>query len=456
MRMRVLTTDNAWTNSGVEKNSNESCSDDEIKERSYLESWKHYFLSTTKLPSITQVLWTLGWGFCICASLVFVRSTCLEYQESSPITTFTFIDQPEQPDPVIIKICNSVFLDAEKIASYNATEFSYDSYEFLDQAVSGNYTFDDSNWVVSTSVNDVFFLSARIMEKFKLDVDRFIGSCYVVGNYKDCIPDFKLHLDGDMVCYQAEIDLGGYGGNRAVKIGFFFDPDIELGKYIAQKGAYVTFHHPTDYMPYSDGFFLEPKHFVTVSAVTEHKTQKISYDKAKCTKPGGPQFYNFTGEPFEVTYKADYCEKLCIAEAYYEECSCAPFVGMNLTNTQCLEKLDRRLCLKTLGAFPENVESRSKKCLSKCLGKCSQTYLKTTVFRQRNKYTKYKMKTVLEDLSLRYNYKSTISTMLLNRINNSDDPLGEADVIKEGPTIFSSDYLDYTEVSLKIVNFFCF
>ena len=385
-----------------------------------------------KKQPLNTIVWFITWCFCVSASLYFIHYTYIEYIDSSPLTTFTFIDYPPNPDPVIVKICNSVFLDIEKILNYDGAEFSYDAYEFLYEAASGNHLFDDSNWVVTTSVKDVFFLSARVLEEFKLDVEKFLGSCYVVGTYKDCISHFKLHLDVETLCYQAEIDLGGYGGNLALKLGFFFDPKLHLGKYIEQSGAYVSFSHPTDYLLYSDGFFLEPKDFVRVSATTEHKAQKKSFEKAKCMNAVGPKTYNFTGKSFQVNYHLDYCSNLCLAEAYYEKCQCSPFVGMNLTNSECLEQEHVRSCLKTLGAFPKDIEARSRECLSNCLSKCRQTYLRMKVSRERNKYTKYKMKTLLEDLAVRYNYKSKISTSLLERVNSSADPLAEADIVKEG------------------------
>ena len=311
------------------------------------------------------LIWLLMWTFCITVSILFIHSTFVEYQESDPITTTTFIDGKPKPDPVIVKICNSVFLDAQKILKYNGTEFNYDAYEFLYEAVSGNFLFDDSKWVVSTSVNDMFFLSNNVLDAFRLDVDMFLGTCYVVGSYRNCIPDFEWHLDVETSCYQAQIDLGGYGRNRALKLGFFFNPDIQLGKYISLPGVYVTFFHPRDYIPYSSGFYVVPKDFVVVSATTEHKVQKASFEKAKCFEPDGPQFYNFTGGPFEVEYNTEYCSNLCFAEAYYNECDCSPFYGMNQTNSECLEEEEKRLCLKHLGAFPEKIENSSKECLTK-------------------------------------------------------------------------------------------
>ena len=372
------------------------------------------------------------WISCISVSSLFIQSTVNEYKDSDPITTVTFIDYKAKPDPVIVKICNSVFLDMEKVLNYNGANISYESYEFLYEAALGNFMFDDSKWVLSTSVNDIFFLSARTIDAFKLDIGKFLGTCYVVGTYKDCIQDFKWHLDIETSCYQAEVDLGGYGRNRALKLGFYFSPDITLGKYIAQLGAYVTFFHPTDYIPYSGGFFLEPKDFVVVSATTEHKVQKTSLKKAKCISTEGPQWYNFTGAPFQVSYNPEYCSNLCFAEAYYRQCNCSPFYGMNQTNSECLEIEEVRVCLKRLGAFPEIVEAGSQSCLSNCLSKCSQTYLEKSIFKERNKYTKYKMLTGLNDLSTLYEYESEILSTMKYRIGSSTNPLEEADKVNQG------------------------
>ena len=345
---------NAWERPSM----TESMMDDNSSGESS-QSWTLEFFSLVrKFLSVRSLLWVFMWSLCIVITAFFIYSTYIEYQDSDPITTITFIDHPVKPDPVMVKICNSVFLDTQKVLNYNGTGFSYDSYEFLYEAASGNHMFDDSNWVLSTTINDMFFLSNQILDEFRLDVDMFLGTCYVVGSYRNCLPDFKWHLDIETSCYQAQIDLGGYGRNRALKLGFLFNPDIQLGKYIAQQGVYIAFFHPDDYVPYSSGFFVEPKDFIVVSAITEHRIQKTSFAKAKCRNIEGPLSYNFTGEPFEVDYHKDYCSNLCFAEAYYAECKCSPFYGMNQTNTECLEDLAARVCLKQLGAFPEKVVIR--------------------------------------------------------------------------------------------------
>ena len=422
-----MTKVSAWEEDMITKTAVKSTS----PERPTCNDWfSETFSWVSKCISKKALLWVLTWSFCITFSFFFIRSTFMEFLQSDPITTVTFIDYPVKPDPIVVKVCNSIFLDAKKILNYNGTNFSYDSYEFLLEAVSGNYQFDDSKWVLLTSVNDIFFLSSRILDAFRLDVDDFLATCYVVGTYKDCIPDFRWYLDRETSCYQAEIDLGGYGRNRALKMGFYFNPDIQFRKYIEQQGVYVTFSTPNNYIPYSRGFFLEPKEYVIVSATREHKIQERSFDKAKCTNIYGPQWYNFTGKPFQVDYNREFCSNLCFAEAYYKQCNCSPFYGMNQTNSECLEIEEVRMCLKKLGAFPATVETASQSCLSGCLSKCTRTYLTQQVFKERNKNTKHSVKAALEDY-LTYGYISKITSMLLARLTSSVDPLAEADVIKE-------------------------
>ena len=430
--------------------------------KSWTDSLDNYLVANTlgwlkQFIAWRYLLFFILWCFCIVLSFVFISSTFLEYQQSGPITTTTFADYPEKPDPVIVKICNSVFLDTQKVLEYNGTEFAYNTYEFLYEAASGNFMFDDSKSVMSTSVNDMFFLSNRIIEEFKLDIDMFVGSCYVVGTYRDCIQDFKWHLDIETSCYQAQIDLGGYGRNRALKLGFFFNPEIQLGKYISQMGAYVTIFHPDHYIPYSSGFFIETKDFIIVSATTEHKVQKQSFEKAKCRMVEGPLSYNYTGEPFEVKYNKEYCSILCSAEAYYTECNCSPFYGMNQTNTECLEDEQTRMCLKGLGVSPDRVEKASQKCMTGCLNKCKQTYLRTTVYRERNKYTKFKFLTLLHDLTTQYEYQSRISAYISGRLAATDNILEEADKLKDG-IAYVTFYLQSNEqeVVVEVVPFMTF
>lgn len=424
----------AWSNNLVKEE--ESCN--VAPSKSWTDSLDNYLVANTlgwlkQFIAWRYLLFLIMWCFCIVLSFVFISSTFNEYRQSGPITTTTFADYPEKPDPVIVKVCNSVFLDTKKILAYNGTEFGYDAYEFLYEAASGNFMFDDGKWVMSTSVNDMFFLSNRMLDEFRLDVEDFVGTCYVAGIYEDCIKDFEWHLDIETSCYQAKIDLGGYGKGRALKLGFFFNPEIQLGKYIAQKGAYVAIFHPDDYIPYSNGFFVEPKDFIIISATTEHKVQKQSFEKAKCRMVEGPLSYNYTGEPFEVAYNKEYCAILCSAEAYYTECNCSPFYGMNQTNTECLESEENRLCLKGLGVSPDRVEKASQKCMAGCLNKCKQTSLRTKIYRERNKYTTYKFLTLTQDLGSQYSYQSRISQYVGYRLMTAgENLLQEADELKDG------------------------
>ena len=57
----------------------------------------------------------LIWILCSGVLFLFSRQIILEYLRKSPVTVIFFVDPPTTPEPVRIKICNSVFLDAQKI-----------------------------------------------------------------------------------------------------------------------------------------------------------------------------------------------------------------------------------------------------------------------------------------------------------------------------------------------------
>ena len=96
------------------------------------------------------------------------------------MTMISYVDPPRKPEPVIVMVCNNVFMDYRKILRYNSNEtFSYESYEFLHQAALGNDLFNDEAWVLSVLSKDLFLISNRIKEEFKLDLDEFMIACFV-------------------------------------------------------------------------------------------------------------------------------------------------------------------------------------------------------------------------------------------------------------------------------------
>ena len=71
------------------------------------------------------------WVACFTLFTWFSIHVIQEYTKESPITITTFVEPPLKPEPIIVKICNNVFLDPEKVIYYNKTVFDNDSYNFL-------------------------------------------------------------------------------------------------------------------------------------------------------------------------------------------------------------------------------------------------------------------------------------------------------------------------------------
>ena len=61
-----------------------------------------------------KVAWVAIWIACSSALFVFSLKTYLEYGDEKLVTVLTFEDQAETPDPVVIRICNNVYLDLRK------------------------------------------------------------------------------------------------------------------------------------------------------------------------------------------------------------------------------------------------------------------------------------------------------------------------------------------------------
>ena len=134
------------------------------------------------------------------------------------MTIITYVEPAESPEPVVIKICNNVFLDSDKILQ-NGSTFEKEAHEFLLQAAAGNDSFDDTSWVIPTPSRDYFMLSSRIVETFKVDLNRFLIDCIVTKNYRKCDSDFQWNMGSNGPCYEANIDIGGYGEHRTILIG---------------------------------------------------------------------------------------------------------------------------------------------------------------------------------------------------------------------------------------------
>ena len=180
---------------------------------------------------VTKLSRPLTWVACSSVLFFFTNDVFVNYLQHNPVTILTFVDQPKQPAPVVVRICNSVHLDPEKIMNYNGSQIELKTYEFLRHAVAGDDNFDDSSFVLQSVYFDYFIVSHRILETFKLDKDEFLVKCFTVGlNWKECSHQFQWYADKSSAsCFKAEIDIGGYGVHNMLSILFYFDPTKTLG-----------------------------------------------------------------------------------------------------------------------------------------------------------------------------------------------------------------------------------
>ena len=130
---------------------------------------------------VRRILWIFMWIVCFCACSTFLVSLYEEYKEEKPLTIVTLINAPENPEPVIVKICNSVFFDEEAILNYNGSDLNEADFQFLFQAASFNSSVDYNKWVWSTPLRDTFMLRYEMLNRFKLDIDKFLLTCFVSG-----------------------------------------------------------------------------------------------------------------------------------------------------------------------------------------------------------------------------------------------------------------------------------
>ena len=56
----------------------------------------------------------------------------------------------------------------------------------------------------------------------------------------DCAKSFHFYSDMGMSCFQAKIELHGYGINRALMMGLYFDPVFKFGKHSAGRWFYFV------------------------------------------------------------------------------------------------------------------------------------------------------------------------------------------------------------------------
>ena len=285
-------------------------------------------------------------------------------------------------------------------------------------ATIGNYNFNDTNWVLSEFVGGLFMMSSRILDAFKLDLDQFMMGCFLGLNQKNCSDKFGFFPEPYHSCYEGQIDPGALGSLSSISIFLFFEPNLKLGKYSSAPGAYVTVVHPEGYSDYQDGVFIGPGDHVTISTNTVEKIQTENFKNIKCANRYGMETYDFTGVPFEVAYSRQTCARMCYAEIYYKICNCAPLFGVNLTNSECLEKRKNRDCI--LGFASKNmtrIVPLIRHCTSKCLPQCNVKKFELTEQRKRNYFNNETVRILLEKI-LFLNNRSTLTESLLRELSS--------------------------------------
>ena len=381
---------------------------------------------------VGKIAWAAIWITCSIAMFLFVYTSFYEYIEDNPVTIVTFVDRPEQPGPVVVKICNKVPLDEQLIKNYNGTGYHKPSIDFLEQTVSWNESFNHAEWAVPISTGNMFLLSSRIFDAFKLDISMFTVICSINGRqYSACSQDFEFYLDLGIPCFRGQIHFQGYGRNKALVLGFVLHSSVKFGKHTGAPGLYVSIHHPDDYVLPSEGIALGPTEYAVVTATTEEKVQKKPFAKAKCVTEE-VQSFEFTGEPFEVPYHPRRCTDLCFIQGVYKLCNCSYAFGSSMNNTQCIENHQTRGCLARSLFQSGEIENLSKDCMSLCLPKCNQKNFKLRVFKERNKYSPLHLATLMKtSAGIMGEKTSRLASELLNQMEASNDSLQAAKQILE-------------------------
>ena len=305
----------------------------------------------------------------------------LEFWEKNPKTVTTFSHHSWDSASVKVKICNSVLLDRNKILSYNGADLKFEAYQFLYEASLGNYGFNDTGWVVTENMRNFFSVSSRVTQTFRMDVDQFLLACSLGAyDYSNCSTLLQFYDEPFAPCYQAVVNLKGFGYHHTLGFYMYFDPKMTLGKYTQSIGAHVVVSHPEQEIPYINGYFVGPKDRLTLSGSVIYKTQAQPFRKSECINKGGLETYNFTGKPFQTSYSVSSCINLCFAVFAYFECNCPPFSSMNMTRTECLEDQSYRDCVLS-GEMHRKIDKQYSKCASRCLNKCNEKQINFSLLR---------------------------------------------------------------------------
>ena len=356
---------------------------------------------------------------CTLLMLTLIEQTFAEYSEHNPITIVKFIDQPEKPDPILVKVCNKIFLDEEKVAKYNGTEFGEKPIQFLKRFVSGKTLPSDQRFSKASPLFDSFHLSPKILSAFKLDLDKFLMICFIAGLNADCSGNWAFSIDLDVSCFQKTVRLAGYGDHWSLMLGFYFDPNVKFGPYSGSPGALVSIQHQEEYLAPFESQVIAPNDYVIGSATTEHRKYDSFAEGKMCVNEEGTQWKNFTGEPFEMLYSPFICKELCFAETDYGICECSTVTGWNVTKTDCISDISKLACAINESIITKERATLSKNCQSKCLPKCKQKILKTSYLRQRSKHSPLRMKLLVNDAVEILNLSSPLLLNITSYMNSS-------------------------------------
>ena len=262
------------------------------------------------------------WGACSFALIFFIISVHADYQSKDPITGTNYVNARDVDSPIKVKICNSVFVDLQKVLAYNGSEFNRSSYEFLFHTDPENHNFSDREWIIRSFIDKRYLLSNRLLSKFRLDLEQFWLICSQTPGSEDCFNSFQFNLDPTLPCYEATFSTKLFGKDNAILLWLYFDPEINLGRYTNTLGAYVSISHAEEYKYVFDGIFVGPHDEFIVSTTAQHMKQSESFEKNKCYLFTGPETHFFTGVPFQAYYNQKSCDDLCYAKAYVRICFC--------------------------------------------------------------------------------------------------------------------------------------
>ena len=204
---------------------------------------------TEKFVRLKLFLRVLVWIFCTSLLFYLFVGVFHDYNQRNPITVITFVDTSFISTPVIIKICNENYLDKNKIL--NDCCHNYESYQFLREAMLGNENFNDTNRLLQWINGPLFFLSSGLLQHLALDLDEFLLACF--SSTSDCSNYFHLYQEPFTPCYEATIDMKHFDRNNGISLYFYFDPNVTMGKYNEDIGAYVRVGHEGQYIPTLEG-----------------------------------------------------------------------------------------------------------------------------------------------------------------------------------------------------------